>query len=95
MTGDTGGNLYLVGKVSTASSNRDAFVRKLSASGSVLWTKQYGTSSYDDARGVATLDGSAVYTAGATKGSLAENNRGGIDGYVRKVDGSGNRVWTR
>lgn len=95
MTGDTGGNLYLAGKVSTASSGRDAFVRKLSASGSVLWTKQYGTSSYDDARGVATLDGSAVYTAGATKGSLIEKNRGGSDGYVRKVDGSGNRVWTR
>lgn len=95
MTGDTGGNLYLAGKVSTASSNRDAFVRKLSASGSVLWTKQYGTSSHDDARSVATLDGSTVYTAGATKGSLIEKNRGGSDGYVRKVDGSGNRVWTR
>ena len=95
MTGDTGGNVYLAGKVSTANSNRDAFVRKLSASGSVLWTKQYGTSNYDAARGVATLDGSAVYTAGATKGSLADKNWGGIDGYVRKVDGSGNRIWTR
>lgn len=95
ITGDTSGNVYLAGKVSTESSSRDAFVRKLSSSGSVLWTKQYGTSKYDDARGIATLDGSAVYMAGATKGSLAAQNLGGVDGYVRKVDGSGNRVWTR
>ena len=95
MTGDTGGNVYLAGKVATTSNSRDAFVRKLSPSGSVLWTKQYGTSKYDDTRGIATLDGSAIYTAGATQGSLAAKNLGGSDGYVRKVDGSGNRVWTR
>lgn len=95
MTGDTAGNLYLSGKYNVTSSNRDAFTRKLNASGSVLWTKTFGTTAFDDAKGIATINGSEIYVTGLTKGSLAHTNIGGDDGYIRKLNSSGNTLWTR
>ncbi|CAA9556239.1 MAG: hypothetical protein AVDCRST_MAG86-224 [uncultured Truepera sp.] len=101
MDGDGSGNVYLSGKYDADTSdtrNMDAMVRKLSPSGSVLWTKTYGTPKYDDARGIATLSGSEIYVTGETQGSLAHTNRGGPeqrDGYLRKLSSSGNPVWTR
>lgn len=94
--GDGSGNLYLSGKyLPSSTSKMSAFVRKLSASGSILWTKTYGTPAYDDARGIATITGSEIYTTGETQGSLAHPNRGGRDGYLRKQSSSGGLVWTR
>ena len=95
MTGDARGNLYLSGRYRSARDKVNAFARKLNPRGTVLWTSTYGTPEYDDARGIATLDGSAIYTAGATQGSLAAKNLGGTDGYVSKLNARGNPVWTR
>lgn len=97
MTTDASANVYLTGKYNASSSNRDVFTRKLAASsGTTVFTKTFGTGAYDDARGVATLSGSEVYLTGATKGALAHPFRGGdTDGYVRKLNASGNPVWTR
>ncbi len=97
MTTDGGANVYLTGKYSASSSNRDVFTRKLSASsGSTLFTKTFGTSAYDDARGVTTVSGSEIYLTGATQGSLAHPFQGGEnDGYVRKLNSSGSPMWTR
>ena len=98
MTGDGSGNVYLSGKYDAGSGNFNAMTRKLNSSGTVLWTKTYGTSAYDDARGIATISGSEVYVTGETQGSLAHTNRGGPenrDGYLRKLSSSGSPVWTR
>lgn len=95
MKGDGNGNVYLAGKYNASSTNRNAFIRKLNSSGSVLWTKTYGTSAYDDALGIATINGSEIYTTGSTQGSLAHTNIGGSDAYLRKVNSSGTLVWTR
>lgn len=97
MTTDGSANVYLTGKYNASFTNRDVFTRKLSASsGATVFTKTFGTPAYDDARGVATLNGSEVYLTGATKGALAHPFRGGdTDGYVRKLNASGNPVWTR
>lgn len=97
MTTDASANVYLTGKYSVSSSNRDVFTRKLAASnGATSFSKTFGTSSYDDARGVATLNGSEIFITGATQGSLAHPFRGGEnDGYVRELSSSGNPVWTR
>lgn len=92
--GDGSGNVYLSGKYEASTGNMNAMVRKLNSSGSVLWTKTYGTSSYDDAKGIATITGSEIYTTGLTKGSLAHANIGGEDGYLRKLSSSGNPLWT-
>ena len=96
MTTDSSANVYLTGKYSASPSNRDVFTRKLSSGGATVFTKTFGTSAYDDARGIATLTGSEIYLTGATQGSLAQSFRGGEnDGYVRKLNSSGDPVWTR
>ncbi len=95
ITGDGSGNVYLAGKYSATSTNRDAFTRKLNSSGSVVWTKPFGTAAYDEALGIATLTGSEIYTTGSTNGALSHANMGGSDGYLRKTNSSGDRVWTR
>ena len=75
--------------------NSDAFVRKYDADGNVLWTRQFGTSEYDRARGVA-VDGSGnVLVAGYTGGSLEGTNAGDADAFARKYDSDGDLVWTR
>ena len=75
------------------------FTRKLAASsGATSFSKTFGTSAYDDARGVATLNGSEVFITGATQGPLAppyEGRPNSNDGYVRKLSSTGNPVWTR
>jgi len=76
--------------------NADAFLRKYDASGNSLWTRQFGTSAYDVAYGVA-VDASAVYVAGYTQGTFA-GQAGGVltaDGFVRRYDASGAEAWTR
>jgi len=53
----------------TSSGGYDAFVRKYDASGTELWTRQFGTTSADFARGI-SVDASGVYVAGYTLGYL-------------------------
>lgn len=96
MTADASGNVYLTGKYSATTTNRNIFTRKLNSSGTVLFTKTFGTSAYDDARGIATINGSEIYITGSTQGSLAHAYRGGEnDGYISKLSSSGSTVWTR
>ena len=98
MTTDAGANVYIAGKYGP-STNRDGFVRKLAASnGATSFSKTVATPAYDDARGVATLNGSEVFITGATQGPLAppyEGRQDSNDGYVRKLSSSGSTVWTR
>ncbi len=95
MTGDSYGNVYLSGKYAAGGGNFRPMVRKLNSSGTGLWTRTYGTTAYDDARGISTLGGSETYVTGETQGSLAHPNYGGQDAYVRKLNSSGYPVWSR
>ena len=72
----------------------DAFVRQFDASGTAVWTRQFGTPALDQALGI-SVDAGGVYAAGATGGALAQPNVGLQDAFVRKYDLSGNQVWTR
>lgn len=95
MHGDGNGNVYLSGKYQVSGPNWNAVVRKLNSGGASLWTKTYGTLAYDDAKGIATLTGSEIYATGVTRGSLAHANKGGEDGYLRKLSSMGSPLWTR
>ncbi len=96
MTADASGNIYLTGKYSASSTNRNAFVRKLNSSGGLLWTKTYGTAAYDDGMAIATVNGSDIYVTGQTQGNLTGSYKGGEgDGYLRRLNSSGNPYWTR
>lgn len=73
----------------------DAYVRKYDNSGSLLWTRQFGTSSSDSIEGVA-VDGTGVYAGGHTDGTLSgQSSSGANDVFVQKLDTSGNSVFTR
>jgi hypothetical protein len=74
----------------------DAFIRKVDSNGSVLWTRQFGTSSQDEALGVAS-DGTGVYVVGRTQGNIVPATQAGIsdDAFIRRFDANGTLVWTR
>jgi hypothetical protein len=73
----------------------DAFVRKYSGAGSVLWTRQFGTAANDVAFGGATDANGNVYVVGFAGASLpGESFFGEVDAFLRKYNSQGNEVWT-
>ena len=50
----------------TSAGGRDAFVRKYDANGNEVWTRQFGSSSNDQAFGI-SVDASGIYVAGRTE----------------------------
>ncbi|MFL5807536.1 MAG: PKD domain-containing protein [Roseiflexaceae bacterium] len=98
---DVEDNVYVAGVASGAwpgqpwAGTNDAFVRKYDANGNELWTRQFGTTSSDDVRGIAA-DASGVYVVGYTVGTFpGQTSPGGGDAFIRKYDADGNELWTR
>ncbi|MDZ7801894.1 MAG: SBBP repeat-containing protein [Trueperaceae bacterium] len=83
------------GPVGTHVGGQDALLRKLDATGEVVWTRQFGTSDADNVRSVAVGREDAVVVAGETRGDVAAVNAGQTDVYVRKFDADGTTLWTR
>lgn len=54
----------------TSAVDSDGFLRKYSVDGSEIWTRQFGASRSDELLALA-LDGSGVYLAGITEGTIA------------------------
>lgn len=80
----------------TAAGHGDAFVRKYSPSGDIMWTRQFGTSADDLVSGVA-VHSSGVYVAGYTSGTFPGAPGGsGVDVFIAKLaPETGNPVWVR
>jgi hypothetical protein len=93
------GSLYVGGTTSGSleevnSGSNDVFVRKYDASGTVLWSDQFGSASSESLTSVAVgLDGS-LYVVGNTWGSVGGVNAGSTDGFVRKYGAFGTILWT-
>lgn len=91
ITGTTGASLP--GQTSLGES--DVYLRKYDFDGNEIWTRQFGTPSFENARAIAG-DGSGVYVVGNTSGAFAgQSNIGAQDIFVSKIDGNGNVLWTR
>lgn len=77
----------------------DVYLRKYSFTGSVLWTRQFGTTSDDDTigpSGAVATDATGVYLGGTTDGTLpGQSTAGRSDAFVRKYSPSGDLMWTR
>jgi hypothetical protein len=100
ISGD-GSTVYVAGPTSgtlpgqTSSGGSDAFVRRYEHDGTELWTRQFGSATTDWTTGIA-VDGSGVYVAGVTDGTLpGQTSSGGWDAFVRKYDYNGTELWTR
>ena len=92
LTGETGGAL----PGHTSSGRGDVWVRKYDTDGNEQWTRQFGTTDWDRAYGVAVGATGAVYLTGETGGALpGHTNNGRSDVWVRKYDTHGNEQWTR
>lgn len=97
---DADDNVIVVGYVrgnlgGVPSGESDAFVRKYSPSGTVLWTRQFGTAGFDTAQAVATDSDGNIFVVGDTTGNLAGEVPEIVDAFVRKYDSFGNALWTR
>lgn len=116
---DASGNIYITGMVCTMadmdpgtstvnvitpSGSYDAFVEKLSSTGTFLWVKLMGGVDSEEGFGV-TIDGSGnIYTTGMFQGSGDFNpgsgtttltTAGGNDAFVQKLDNTGAFVWAK
>ena len=89
------GNFLITG-YSTASAGRDGWVAKISQDGTTIWNKTYGGTGEDQfSSAVKSSDGSFTlsgYTASAN-GDLTAN-KGSFDGWIMRIDASGNKVWS-
>lgn len=96
---DKNGNVFIAGKYSYSSSDRDPFVRKLSASGATVWTRTILSSgSFDGANGVHTVTGTNIYVTGEVQSFLPGGGSyqgGESDAFIRKYGGTGVEGWTR
>ena len=100
ITADTKGNIYVAGRTNgslqgVSQGSDDAFIRKYSSSGKVLWTRQFGTSDYDIAYGITTNYNGNVYVTGNSGGGLQGMNKGSGDVFIRKYSFNGKMLWTR
>jgi Domain of unknown function (DUF1996) len=86
-------NLALAGQ--TYRHRSDAFLRRYDATGTELWTREFGTSGTDRALAVAA-EGSAVFVAGETDGRFPRQRAsGGVDAFVARFDADGTKGWLR
>lgn len=104
------GNMYVTGSFErtatfgsttlTSAGSTDAFVMKLSETGHLVWARKMGGLGMDDGSGVA-VDGSGnTYVTGqfegtVTMGSTTLTSAGTRDGFVTKLDATGQFAWAR
>ena len=84
--------------------DRDVFVSKLDSSGNFVWAKGLGGTAADESNSIAVDSSGNVYTTGSFNGTVdfdpgtgVENltSAGGSDGFISKLDSSGNFVWAK
>lgn len=82
----------------------DIFVAKLSTAGDYIWAKNIGGGGYDFGQGIAVDPDGNVYTTGFFQGTadfdpgtnlVTMTSAGSYDGFVSKLDASGNYVWAK
>jgi hypothetical protein len=100
VSADGVGNVYLAGTTggSLQGANlggTDSFLTKYDAAGTLLWTRQLGSTVDDDGRNVYADGAGNVYISGFTSGSLQGSNAGLTDAFVSKYNSTGALQWTR
>ena len=81
--------------ISGDTSAADVWIVKLDGSGNLVWETNYGGGSGDEANAVKqTVDGGYIVAGftGSSDGDVEDNN-GGLDYWILKLDGNGALVW--
>jgi hypothetical protein len=97
---DVFGNVFIAGHTlgglgGPSAGDRDAFVAKYNSAGTLMWTRQIGTSSLEEAFGVTADELGNVYLSGYTHVDPINATSGKDDIFIAKYDGSGNLMWTQ
>jgi hypothetical protein len=107
---DASGNLYTAGSLEggadfgggfvPGNGSNDVFVVKLDASGNHVWSKLHGDSDIQVATAIAVDGAGNVFVAGLFYGSVSFggptlSSAGQTDGFLVKLDATGNHVWTK
>lgn len=91
VTADLLGNVYVAGTTGgvlegTSAGGRDAYLSKYDATGSLVWARQFGTTSNDNGEGGVVTDALGnVYIAGSMQG----------DAFLAKYDAGGTLQWSQ
>ena len=73
----------------------DAFLAKYSSSGSLVWTKQLGSVSWNSANALVTGSDGSIYIAGDANASIdSQSFTGATDSFVAKYSTDGTKLWT-
>lgn len=71
----------------------DAYIRKYSPSGSEVWTRQFGSVSFESLTALVTDEKGDVYAAGV--GGVTTDTLVGQEVFLRKMSALGSELWTR
>ena len=94
---DGSNNIFVAGYTDTSSTVSDGFVLKYDATGTALWSSQFGTSDWDSAVDISTDSSGNAYVVGWTGGTFSGQQRTGLynEAFIRKYNASGTALWTR
>jgi hypothetical protein len=103
ISADAFGDLFIAGYTygslpgQASSGNLDAYVGKYSAAGELVWLRQFGSSSWDEASSVSVDAQGHLVAVGHTRyGALpGQTNLGEFDAFARKYASDGTELWTR
>jgi hypothetical protein len=97
---DHAGGIYMSGNTDGSLAgpqlgNGDSFLAKYDATGNIVWSRQFGTTLWDESGAVAVDPVGNVYMCGHTHGSLGAPKIGLYDVFLTKHDAAGNSLWIR
>jgi hypothetical protein len=78
-----------------AAGDADVVLARLDAAGSLIWSRQFGSTAYDDANKAAADGMGGVYLGGFTRSALAAPPSAWGDAWLARYDAQGGRVWIR
>ena len=61
----------------------------------LIWGKQFGTDKEEYARNHVVDKNGNIYVSGNTTGIMNDKSFGKADGFISKIDSSGNVIWSR
>ncbi len=97
---DLAGNVYVTGYTegdlaATNQGNEDVFLAKYDSAGSLLWTRQFGSTGSDLGEDLCLDAAGNCYIVGRTNGDTGDGSHGYDDGFIAKYDKDGNLQWVR
>lgn len=92
----TNDGAFLVVGYNYTSGSRDGWVAKIDNNGNQLWSKNFGGSGEDWFTGIVKSSDGGYAISGYSTSSTGDltSAHGNFDGWVVKIDGSGNKLWS-